>query len=68
VEIWARNSFSGVSSGTSIFGDENLEAVDPRKLRLWTDDLCETAADVREDLAVDTRPGILGFVMSALYM
>jgi hypothetical protein len=42
-----------------MYGDEILEAVDARELSVCTDDLCETAADVREDLAVDTRPGIL---------
>lgn len=57
--IWVRNSLSGDSSGASIFGEEILEAVDARELRVCTEDLCDTAAEVRDDLAVDTRPGIL---------
>ena len=53
---------SGDSSGTSTYGEEILEAVDARELSVCIEDLWETAADVREDLAVDTRPGIVWIV------
>lgn len=53
-----RNSFSGVSCGTSAYGDESLDAVEARELSVCTEDLCDTAADVRADLVVDVRPGI----------
>ena len=39
-------------------GEEIRDAVEARELRVWTEDLWETAADVRVDLE-DTRPGIL---------
>ena len=58
-EIWVRSSFSGVSSGASMHGEEILDAVDARVLCVWTEDLCDTAADVRDDRAVETLPGIL---------
>jgi hypothetical protein len=57
-----RNSFSGVSSGTSTYGEEIRDAVDAREFSVWTEDLWDTAADVRDDRAVDTRPGILKFL------
>lgn len=59
VDTWFRSSLSSVSSGTSILGEENLEVVDAREFSVCRDDLCETAADVRDDRAVDTRPGIV---------
>jgi len=40
-------------------GEEILDAVDARELSVWTEDLCDTAADVRDDRAVETLPGIL---------
>ena len=56
------NSFSGVSSGTSTYGEEIRDAVDAREFSVWMEDLWDTAADVRDDRAVDTRPGILKFL------
>jgi hypothetical protein len=60
VEVWVRNSFSGVSLGTSTDGDDILDAGDARELSVCKDDFWETSANVREDLAVATRPGIFG--------
>ena len=62
--ICVRNSFSGDSSGTSTYGEDILEAVEARELSVCTEDLWDTAADVREDLTVDTRPGIVWIVSS----
>jgi hypothetical protein len=42
-----------------MYGEEILEAVDARELSVCTEDLCDTAADIRVDLAVDTLPGML---------
>jgi hypothetical protein len=42
-----------------MYGEEIREAVDVREFSVWTEDLWETAADVRDDRAVETRPGIL---------
>lgn len=48
-----RRALSGVSWGMSAFAfDDAREAVDPRGLKLETDDLCDTAADDRADLEV----------------
>jgi hypothetical protein len=58
-EIWVRNSLSGLSSGTSPYGEESLEAVEARELSVCTEDLWDTAADVCADLVVDTRLGIV---------
>jgi hypothetical protein len=46
-----------------MYGEEILDAVDAREFSVWTEDLWDTAADVRDDRAVDTRPGILAFQM-----
>jgi len=48
-----------------MYGEETLDAVDARELSVCTDDLCETAVDVRADLP-DTRPGILRVVLNNL--
>jgi len=58
-ETCVRSSFLGVSSGASTYGEEILDAVDAREFSVWTEDLCDTAAEVRDDRAVETRPGIL---------
>jgi hypothetical protein len=47
-----------------MYGEEILEVVDARELSVCTEDLWETAAEVREGLAVDTRPGIVWQVSS----
>ena len=58
-EICVRSSFSGVSSGVSRYGEEILDAVDAREFSVWTEDLWDTAAEVRDERAVETLPGIL---------
>jgi len=60
-DIWVRSSLSGASSGISTYGVDILDEVEARELRVAAEDLCETAPEVREDLAVDTRAGILEF-------
>jgi hypothetical protein len=62
-EICVRSSFSGVSSGASMYGEEILDAVEAREFSVWMDDLWDTAAEVRDDRAVETRPGILDLSM-----
>ncbi len=42
-----------------MYGEDILEAVDAREFSVWIDDLWDTAADIRDDRVVDTRPGIL---------
>ncbi len=61
-EICVRSSLLGVSSGISTYGTEILDAVDAREFNVWTDDLCDIAAEVLEDRAVETRPGIMNIV------
>jgi hypothetical protein len=45
-----------------MYGDDIREAVDARELRVWTEDLWDTAADVRVERE-DTRPGILKILL-----
>lgn len=42
--------------------EEIREVVEARELRVWAEDLWETAAEVRVDLE-DTRPGIVNCVL-----
>ncbi len=67
-ETCVRNSFLGVSSGTSTYGEEIRDAVDAREFSVWAEDLWDTAADVRDDRVVDTRPGILTFLNAVCRM
>lgn len=71
-QICERSSLSGVSSGTaSSLLAEMREAIDARIFSDAIDDLCETAAEGRADLAV-TLPGILSEVyrqiLSGIYV
>lgn len=64
-QICTRSAFSGVSWGISAYGDDILEAVDARELRVWTEDLCEMAAEDRADLVLEVRAGILRILIEA---
>lgn len=57
--ICTRSAVSGVSWGISAYGDEILEAVEARELRVWMEDLCEMATEDRADLVLEVRAGIL---------
>lgn len=57
-EICVRNSLSGVSSGISTYGAEDLDVADLRLLGSTVDDLRDPEADVLE-LLLGTLPGIL---------
>lgn len=41
-----------------MYGEDTREAVEAREFSVCVDALCETAAEVREDRAVETLPGI----------
>lgn len=57
--ICTRSAVSGVSCGISAYGDEILEAVEARELRVCTEDLWEMAAEDLADLVLEVRAGIL---------
>jgi hypothetical protein len=44
--------------GISAYGDEILETVEVRELRVWREDLWEMAAEDLADLVFEVRPGI----------
>lgn len=66
--ICTRSVVSGVSRGISAYGVEIREAVDALELRVCTDDLCEIAADDRDDLVLEVRAGILDLDLAEFCM